>query len=101
MGVYVCSLCIEPWGDSHLRTIYLFATILLSLLMQAWLAIRVRLSRGVSFGQQLQKPALDVYINSFQEDTSEWELGRERMQRWCPLAFLVSGEDYNLSLDVC
>lgn len=45
MGISVCSLCAEPWGDRQVRTVSLFAAILLSPLTQAQLGNRARLSR--------------------------------------------------------
>lgn len=45
MGVSVCSLCAELWGDRQVRTVSLFAPVLLSPLTQAQLGNRARLSR--------------------------------------------------------
>lgn len=100
MGVSVSFLYVEPWGDSYLRTISLFATILLRLLCRPHWPPELGYHK-VCFGQQLLNPGTDMYTNFFQEGISDWELGRERTQKWCPLALLASGEDYNSSLDVC
>lgn len=48
MGVSVCSLCAELWGDRQVRTVSLFAPVLLSPLTQAQLGNRARLSRDLS-----------------------------------------------------
>lgn len=41
----------------------------------------------------------DMYISSFLIDTGNLEWGKGKAQKWCLLAFLVSGEDGNLPLD--
>lgn len=47
MDVSVCSLSAEFWGDRQVRTVSMFAPVLLSPLTQAQLGNRARLSRDL------------------------------------------------------
>ena len=64
MGISICSLWTEAWGDGHLITVSLFATVPLACETQAWLTIRARLSKDVSSGLQ---SVLMIVILSSQE----------------------------------
>ena len=55
----------------------------------------------MSSGGQPQKPGWHpLCISSFLKDVGNVEWDKGRAQRWCLLAFLVSGEDGNGPLDV-
>lgn len=59
MGVSVSFLCVEPWGDSYLRTIYLFATILLRIVESVYARLTGHQSwaiTGCVFWAEVAKP---------------------------------------------
>ena len=76
LGISVCSPCTEPWGDSWLRTVSLFATV--CGYMNTSPAFHQKQVIKGPWVAATKSRMTDMCLNSFQVDTGDLEQARGR-----------------------